>query len=154
MEISLEKIDIVRERTGVSYKEAKEILEKHNGNVVEALIDLEGNQESWSENISSKGDMVLEKLKETLRKGNVTKIIVKKDGDTIMNIPVTAGAIGALLSPPVTAIGLTAAVLAKCSLEIVKEDGEVVDINMMAEKTVNKVKQAVKKDNMEPNEDR
>jgi len=98
--------------------------------------------------------MVLEKLKETLRKGNVTKIIVKKDGDTIMNIPVTAGAIGALLSPPVTAIGLTAAVLAKCSLEIVKEDGEVVDINMMAEKTVNKVKQAVKKDNMEPNEDR
>ncbi len=146
MEISLEKIDLIRERTGLSYKDAKEVLEKHDGNVVEALIDIEQNQSSWSDNISNKGDAIIEKLKEALRKGNVTKITIKKDGDIIVNIPVTAGVIGALLAAPMAAFGLTAAVIAKCSIEITKEDGEVVNINSMAEKTVDKVKKAVKKD--------
>jgi translation elongation factor EF-Ts len=146
MEISLEKIDTIRERTGLSYKDAKEILEKHNGSVVEALIDIEENQGTWSENISSKGDVIIDKLKEALRKGNVTKITIKKDGEIIVNIPVTAGVIGALLAAPMAAFGLTAAVLAKCSIEITKEDGEVVDINSMAEKTVDKVKKAVKRE--------
>ena len=146
MEISLEKIDTIRERTGLSYKEAKEVLEKHDGNVVEALIDIEQNQGSWNENISSKGDLIVDKLKEALRKGNVTKITIKKDGEIIVNIPVTAGVIGTILAAPVAAFGLTAAVLAKCSIEITKEDGEVVDINSMAEKTVDKVKKAVKRE--------
>jgi NACalpha-BTF3-like transcription factor len=37
-EITLEKIDIVRERTGANYSEAKEALEACEGNVVDALI--------------------------------------------------------------------------------------------------------------------
>lgn len=146
MDITLEKIDKIRERTGVSYKEAKEVLEKHNGDVLEALIALEENKSSWSDNLSSKGDAIIENLKEILRRGNVTKIVVKRDGDTIVNLPVTAGAIGAILALPATAIGLTAAVLAKCSIEITKEDGEVIDINEMAEKTVDKVKKGFKKE--------
>ena len=41
MEITLEKIELVKDRTGVTYKEAKEALEKVNGNVVDAIILLE-----------------------------------------------------------------------------------------------------------------
>ncbi len=146
MDIKLEDIDIIRERTGVSYREAKEILEKHKGDVLEALIELEGNKNSWSDNLSNKGEEIIESLREILRKGNVTKIVVKKDGDTIVNLPVTAGVIGAILALPVTALGLTAAVIAKCSIEITREDGEIVNINEMAEKTVDKVKKGIKKE--------
>lgn len=150
-DITLEKIDVIRERTGVSYKEAKEVLEKHDGNLVDALIYLEENQKSWTENITSNinntGDRILEALREALRKGNVTKIVIRKDGETIMNIPVTAGAIGAVLSPPITAIGVTAALVSKCTIEIVKENGEIVNINEMAEKTVERMKKTVQKDN-------
>jgi NACalpha-BTF3-like transcription factor len=35
-EITLEKIDIIRERTGANYAEAKEALEVSDGNVVDA----------------------------------------------------------------------------------------------------------------------
>lgn len=146
MDITLEKIDKIRERTGISYKEAKEVLMKHNGDVLEALIDLEESKHTWSDNLSSKGEAVIESLREILRKGNVTKIVVKKDGDTIMNLPVTAGAIGAILALPVTALGLTAALVSKCSIEITKEDGEVINVNEMAEKTVDKVKKGFKKE--------
>ena len=41
MEITLEKIELVKDRTGVSYKEAKEALEFAGGNVVRVydLVD-------------------------------------------------------------------------------------------------------------------
>ena len=38
MEITLEKIELVKDRTGVSYREAKEALEEANGSVVEVLL--------------------------------------------------------------------------------------------------------------------
>ena len=41
MEITLEKIELVKDRTGVSYKEAKEALEEADGSVVDAIIDIE-----------------------------------------------------------------------------------------------------------------
>lgn len=40
----LEKIDMIVERMGVSYKEAKEALEKSGGSVVDALIYIEENR--------------------------------------------------------------------------------------------------------------
>ena len=41
MEITLEKIELVKDRTGVSYKEAKEALEDADGSVVDAIINIE-----------------------------------------------------------------------------------------------------------------
>ena len=48
MEITLEKIELVKDRTGVSYKEATEALEAADGSVVDAIISIE-------ENIAAKG---------------------------------------------------------------------------------------------------
>ena len=49
-DITLEKIDIIRERTGVSYREGKAVLERTGGNIIEALIELESvKQASWTE---------------------------------------------------------------------------------------------------------
>lgn len=41
MEITLEKIELVKDRTGVSYAEAKAALEKAGGSVVDAIIMIE-----------------------------------------------------------------------------------------------------------------
>ncbi len=141
MEINLEKIDMIRERTGVAYKEAKEALEATGGNVVDAIIHIEEKQNvKWTDSLSGAGNEVLDKLKEIVKKGNVTKILLKRDGEVIMNIPVTAGAIGAILSPPIAMAGVLTALVTKCKIEIVKTNGEIVDINEMAEDTINNVK--------------
>ena len=147
MDITLEKVDAVVDRTGVSYKEAKDALEKSDGNVIEAIVYLEQQRKSWGSSVSDKGEEVLDKLKEAIRKGNATKIIIKKDGDIIMNIPVTAGAIGTILSLPMAAIGLSAAMLSKCTFEIVREDGQIVNVNDVVEKKVDKVKDTFKNEN-------
>lgn len=41
MEITLEKIELVKDRTGVSYREAKSALEEADGSVVDAIIIIE-----------------------------------------------------------------------------------------------------------------
>ena len=128
MEITLEKIEMVKDRTGVSYKEAKDALEKADGSVVDAIIDIE-------ETIGTKagacceGGSIADKVKCLIRKGNKSKIVVRKDDDTLINLPVTAGLIGAVLSPVGCAVGAIAAFGFKCEVEIVKHDGTIMDVS-------------------------
>ena len=56
-EITLEKVDLIRERTGVSYTEAKEALEAGNGDVVDALIYIENKKKSKSTFIKQKKNL-------------------------------------------------------------------------------------------------
>lgn len=129
MDISLDKVDQVVARTGVSFAKAKEALEKRDGDVVEAIIYIEETEGSWTESVSDKGEKMVDMVKKLLRKGNVTKITVKKDGEIILNIPVTAAAIGTIIAAPLTLLGLGSALIARCTIEVSKEDGEVIDIN-------------------------
>lgn len=55
-----------------------------------------------------------------------------------MSIPVSAGTIGTILAPQIALLGFSAAMLSKCRFEIVKEDGEVIDINEVVEKEIHK----------------
>ncbi len=132
MEITLEKIELVKDRTGVSYKEAKEALEKTDGNVVDAIIyieELEVGEEEYTTRSTPEKAEIIQKIKEVIKKGNVTKIQLKRDGNVILNIPVTAGAIGTVVFPIPAIVGSVAALAAKCTIEIVKDDGEVIDLN-------------------------
>ncbi len=130
----LEKIDTIVARTSCTYKEAKEALEISDGDVLSAIIYIEDNRNSWAGNISEKGDKMVDKLKEVLRKGNVTKIMIKKDGNVILNLPVNAAILGGIISAPLTLIGLGSAVLAKCVIEVEKEDGKVININNLVDR--------------------
>lgn len=157
MNIDLEKVDAVIERTGVSYKDAKEALEQKNGDVVEAIIFLEEKGESmstsFSENVGNKGDKLVEKLKEILKEGNVNKITIKKDGEIIANIPINAGVLGFALSPLLGTLGITAAILTKHTIEITKKDGEVIDLKEASEYPLTKAKSDVPKEEACDNSD-
>jgi hypothetical protein len=129
MEIDLEKVDIVRERTKVSYSEAKDALEKSNGNVLDAIIYIEKNQKTVFNSISGAGNEFVDYIKEIIKKGNVTRIKIKKDGKLLIDIPVNAGvvggAIGVVYLPVLMAIGAIAAVVSKVEIFIERPDGKV-----------------------------
>lgn len=140
MDISLEKVDMVVDRTGVTFAEAKEALDKADGDVVDAIILIEKNRTSWSDDVADSGQQMIDKVKEILRKGNVTKITVKKDGEILMNIPITAAALGSIISAPLALIGLGSAIISKCTIEVLKEDGEVININNLMAKNISNPK--------------
>jgi hypothetical protein len=144
-EISLEKVDLVVERTGVTYAKAKEALIAASGDVLDAIIYLE-NQSETDSNANIKSESVEEFkiwLKELINKGNVTRIKIKKDEKEIVDVPVNAGIAAtaiALVLPPVLAVVVVAAVATKITIEITMEDGTVEVVNKYISKAANEVK--------------
>src|SRR5690554_3088802 len=127
----LEKIDLIRERLGVSYKEAKDALDQVDGDVVKALINLEQGNKRWDDKLDDTGRRITEYIKDLVKKGNVTKVRLKKGDKVVLEIPATIGALGvggALFSTPLAIIGVVgtvAAVINNYKLEIVRPDGKV-----------------------------
>jgi hypothetical protein len=159
-EITLEKIDIIKERTGVSYTDAKEALEECDGDVVNALIYIEAKQSKASkfnmEEMYTTKDEFMAWVKDVLRKGNVTRVKIKKDETVVVDIPVNAGiaaGIFGLLYPALIGIGVLTAVLTKVTIEITKEDGTVEVVNTIIKNTVDEVKERFNdtKDNFSKN---
>ena len=65
------------------------------------------------------GEELVSKVKSLINEGNIRKIIIKnKDGKTMIELPLTIGAIGAVLAPSLAAVGAVAALLTECTLII------------------------------------
>ena len=150
-DITLEKIDIIRERTGVSYTDAKEALEACSGNVVDALIYIEQNKKTTMNNIYTTKDEFLDWLKDLVKKGNINRVRIKKDEKVIVDIPINAGiaaTLTVLIWPPLIAIGILTAVVTKVTIEITKDDGTVEVVNKIiktgVKDTVQDMKETVK----------
>jgi hypothetical protein len=121
---TLQKIDEILRRTNTDYSTAKEALDAAKGDVLEAIILIE-NQQKGKTSGFSRGEQIMDQLKEVIAKGNATKLTIKKDNEVIINIPITAGLVSALVAPFLSAAGITVALLAKCSVEITQTDGKV-----------------------------
>ena len=140
MEITLEKIELVKDRTGVSYAEAKEALEAADGSVVDAIISIEESIDQGSDkSFSRQGNAVIENIKALVKKGNVSKIVIKKDDETILNIPVNLGILGTVIAPWGAVLGTLAAFGFKCTIELVGEDGTIIDVSDTVTDTVGNV---------------
>ena len=132
MDITLEKVELVMDRTGVSYAEAKDALEKCEGSVVDAIIAIEESIDKEFDAIDGPGlkdSPVFQKMKDIVDKGNITKIVVKKNGKTYVNFPVTIGVAGAIIVPWVVIVGVVAAIGYQCEITFVDENGQEIDIN-------------------------
>lgn len=96
MTSELEKVDLIRARLNVGYKEAKEALEAAGGDVVQALIDLEEKGKNTGARFQAKGQEVVEQIKELVSKGQDYRIKVKQGERTVFEVPASIGALGLL----------------------------------------------------------
>jgi hypothetical protein len=68
------------------------------------------------------GDDVVKKVKEIIASGNARRIIIKNEkSKTVMEIPLTFVAVGAVLAPLLAALGAAAALLTKCTIVVEKK---------------------------------
>ena len=72
-----------------------------------------------SHRISVKGEELLAKVRELIHQGNVRRIIVINDeGTSLIELPLTAGVIGAIVAPVLVAVGAIAALAKNYTLHI------------------------------------
>lgn len=127
--ITLEKLDILRERGDLSYQEAKELLELCDGDVIAALIELEhrpkeSKADAMFTSFSGKTQDVLEKVKQLIQEGKVTRIRISHEGKVLTELPIVVGAISAVLLPQLTLVAAIVAMFRRCTIELVKKDSE------------------------------
>jgi hypothetical protein len=76
----------------------------------------------WREEFSVSSKELKDKVKELVHEGNATKIIIKNEsGHTIIEVPLTIGAVAAVLAPVLAAVGAVAALVTKCRVVVVRE---------------------------------
>lgn len=139
--ITLEKIDQVVQRTGVCYEQAKAALEQSHGDVLEAIIYLEKqkSQKGGSSKQISVSD-IIDTLKDFIHKGNVSRIIISDDETTLLNIPVTFGAIGIVIAPVVAVLGIGAAIVTNLNVSIKDYNGNIIDLNKITAERLDALK--------------
>jgi repressor of nif and glnA expression len=84
-----------------------------------------GKEHSNQESFKVSGDELLSKIKEIIKEGNARKVIIKNEKEeTIMEFPLTIGAIGVVLAPMFAAIGAIAALATDCTIVVEKREME------------------------------
>lgn len=82
-----------------------------------------GRKKSNQESFKVSGDEILSKIKEIIKEGNARKIIIKNDKEeTLMEFPLTIGAIGVVLAPVFAAVGAIAALATDCTIVVEKKE--------------------------------
>ncbi len=77
---------------------------------------------SYQEELQVMGEQLLTRVKELISEGNVRRIIIKQEGHTILEVPLTVGVVGVLVAPVLAAIGVIGALIAQCSIEVIRSE--------------------------------
>lgn len=72
-----------------------------------------------NESFEVRGEDLLKKVKELINEGNIRQIsIIDKEGKTLIVLPLTLGVVGAILAPPLAAVGAIAALVTECTIKV------------------------------------
>ena len=113
---TIEDIELIRRKSGISYQEAVALLDYHNGNVARALVDLERNgrikdsadtpKKDGSVHMHANIDINKSSVMNFLHKCYRARIKVRKADTTILNISTIFAALSLLISPHLVIIGV------------------------------------------------
>ena len=75
-------------------------------------------QSTFKESFKVAADQLVDAVKKLVHEGNVRRIVIKQDGRTVAEFPMSIGVVGAVFAPVLAAVGALAAVLTECTIEI------------------------------------
>lgn len=79
------------------------------------------NENNDQQEFKVSGEDLLRRVKELIHEGNARRIIIKNEkGESVVEIPLTLGAVGAVLLPMLAAVGALAALMTNCTIVVVK----------------------------------
>jgi len=148
---SLDKIDLLKERANISYKEAAELLEKFDGNVVEALIYLESNQKQRAQEYRK---TVMENKKQFKSEANgflnqlsSTRFVLQNKKNKLIDVPLLVGLIVGAVTLPFSIFVLIGLAISGNQI-VIKKSGKALKMDQII-KVVNEEDE--KKDNENAN---
>lgn len=154
MEITLEKIDSLRERANVSYAEAKAALEANNGNMIDAIIYLESENKTVNdrakkaherakerqrhhdrkEQVRNNADDFVTGFKKVLKSLNETRMVMYNDDRVILDVSLTITIIAAVFAFPILMTIFVIGLLTGNRYKIIRKDRKTDTVNTVLDK--------------------
>ena len=126
---TIQDIDIIRRKSGVSYNEAVSLLKYHNGSLTQALLDLEKNGRLLDHEVNPNG-------RPKTKHKNVFQILyrlrlkINKDDISIINLSSLFLIIALLFSPWMVIIGILFALVLGYRIRIDRDSREFEDVSL------------------------
>ncbi len=104
-------------------EEAAKTEETKEAEIINTETEREADEKVKVEEFKISGDVLVGKIKELLHQGNIRRIILKNEsGQTLIEIPMTVGVIGSVISaalfPVIAAVGVIGAMVARLTVVI------------------------------------
>ena len=129
---TIEDIELIRRKSGISYQEAVALLDYHNGNVARALVDLErngrlkdsANPQQKKANFNAHVDVNLNKstVMNWLHTCYRARIKIHREETPILNISAIFAALALVISPYLVIIGVITCLILGYKFTFVKHD--------------------------------
>ena len=149
---TIEDIELIRRKSGISYQEAVALLDYHNGNVARALVDLERNgrikdnaqthQHKHNHHIHMDVEINKTNTMNFLHKCFRARVKVRREETPILNISAIFAVLSLLISPHLVIIGLIVCLVLGYKISFDKHDHAFDGENL--EKTVRHAAENVK----------
>ena len=133
---TIEDIELIRRKSGISYQEAVALLDYHNGNIARALVDLErngrikegsaneapkSNQQHFSATVNGK-PVTKSTVMDLLHKCFRARIKIRREETPILNVSALFAALSLLISPHLVVIGAIVALVLGYKFSFDKHD--------------------------------
>ncbi len=146
MKITLEMIDELRSRVNVTYEEAKDALERTEGDVVKSIILLERQKKGYKDNNKqSKKAKANTGANKALNTFLSTDFVLKRKDKIFLNIPLWIVMLVGLFTMPFSIILLVVLLLVGYQMRIVTGKKTKFDINKNVDKMTKKFKETTDK---------
>ncbi|HEX2911986.1 MAG TPA: DUF4342 domain-containing protein [Chloroflexia bacterium] len=80
------------------------------------------NPREFVEEFKVTGQNLVNEVERILREGQVRRLRIRQGERVLLDLPVTWAAVGALMAPPLAAVGAIAAVVSDCTVEITRTE--------------------------------
>lgn len=132
---TIEDIELLRRKSGISYQEAVALLDYHNGNVARALVDLERNGRIKPESSQDKSSGAGQKrdsrgLMNFLSRMYQFRIKVKKEQTVILNLSLLFTILTCLISPHLVVVGVILVLVLGYRISFDKRDPDFASANL------------------------
>lgn len=118
---TIEDIEILRQKSGISYEEAVNLLEYHNGSLARALVDLEKNGRLKDDTAAGRQSKQSRNFLETLFQ---LRFVVKKDKTIIINLSSLFMLAALLMAAHICVLGLITALVLGYHISIINDRKE------------------------------
>lgn len=124
---TLEDVETLRSKAGVSYEEAVALLDKYDGDVARALIELEKRGQLGANTAQSSKfsfEEAVTWVHNLWEKSLKTRICVERKGEVLINLSVLFLVLMLILGPYAMVAAAVLTLLSGCSVSMKREDGK------------------------------